>query len=71
MTKKTDESVEIMVARIDERVDHIHKAFPVVAKTVHRHDQELLVAKVIAVVGIVIVAIKFPVIAEAIGGLLK
>lgn len=66
-SKKPDESLEAVVARIDERVANIHEVIPMV----RRHDTELLVAKVLFGVGLCGLAIKFPMIAEAIGNILK
>lgn len=59
------ESVEVMVARIDERVHHIHRSLPGLTKTVNRHDREILIAKILIGVGLVGLAWKYPLIAEA------
>lgn len=61
------EPVEVMVARIDERVEQIHRDLPAVRKQLQRHDRELLVGKVLLVLVGLIAAVKFPAIADAIG----
>ena len=66
-TKKQNESLDVVVARIDERVAVMHECMPRISKRVDRHDREILVAKVIAVLCLVIAATKFPVLADAIG----
>lgn len=62
MTRKgQSESVEVMVARIDERVEQIHRILPTVA----RHDRDILVGKILGCVALAVLAVKYPVVAEA------
>jgi hypothetical protein len=66
-----DESLEIKITRMDERIKVIHAWGPILV----RHDRELLIAKVVgAVLGLialVILAIEKPIIAEALASVLK
>lgn len=63
--QKIRESQEAMIARIDERVEHIHRTLPVISKTLNRHDREILVAKVLLGIAAAGLAWKYPLIAEA------
>lgn len=65
MPRKEKESVEAMVARIDERVEQIHGILPMI----HRHERDLdrlkLLGKILLMIVLALLAYKFPVIAEA------
>lgn len=64
---KEKESLEVMVARIDERVKHI----PQLVKKVNAHDRDIIVAKVLVVLVLAALATKYPVIAEAVSNVVK
>lgn len=59
-----------LLIRVDERLNHVRKSIPVMSKAINRHDRELLVAKVLFVLVIIAIAIKYPVVAEALARVL-
>jgi hypothetical protein len=66
-----DTTLAIRIARIDERVKHIHRVIPGLAKKVNKHDRDLLAAKIVAGIGLVLIALKFPQIAEVLTEVVK
>lgn len=63
------DSLEVRIARIDMNVQHLRDTLtPMVAK-VEKIDRDLLIGKVVLAVGFVVLAYKFPSIADALGKL--
>ena len=68
------ESMEVVVARIDERVEAIHDVMPGILKDIEAHDRAIWVgkttAKVIGFLMVVVMVVRFPPLGDLIARIL-
>lgn len=55
-----DESLEVKIARIDENMIQVKAIVPLVQK----HDQEILIAKVVVTIVLILIALTHPTVAD-------
>lgn len=71
MSSGNDESDQVKIARMDERIAHIHQELPRISKKVDQHDRDILAAKIVACLSLIFLTFEFPTIADAILKVIK